>query len=72
MDEAAKVPELADVLLRLKDRDAEYTTFLAHREKESKRFSDRRELMAREHAKRRVRFLPGQVMRLLYAQAGLN
>jgi hypothetical protein len=72
MDEAAKVPELADVLVRLKERDAEYTAFLVHRERESQRHASRRELMAREHTKRRVRFLPGQVMRLLYSQAGLD
>jgi hypothetical protein len=72
MDEAAKVPELADVLVRLKERHAEYTAFLAHRKKESERFADRRDLLAREYTKRRVRFLPGHVIRLLYAQAGLD
>jgi hypothetical protein len=72
MDEAAKVPELAEVLVRLKEREAVYIAFLAHREKESKRFADRRDLLAREYAKRRVRFLPGHVIRLLYTQAGLN
>jgi hypothetical protein len=71
LDEAQALPELSGVLARLQEREAAYVAFLAKKEAEKARREKRGRLLKAELLRRRVRFLPSQVMRTIYAQAGV-
>lgn len=69
--EAAGMPGFAEVLARLRERDAAYVAFLAKKAAAKARFETRARLYSGECERRRVRFLPAQVMRSIYNAAGV-
>lgn len=71
LDEARALPELTGVMGRLQEREAMYVAFLARKEAEKARWEKRKHLLKAELLRHRVRFLPAQVMRPIYAQAGV-
>lgn len=71
LDDAQALPELAGVLTRLQEREAAYVAYLAKKEAERARWEQRKRLLKAELLRQRVRFLPAQVMRPIYAQSGV-
>lgn len=69
--EAEGVPELAGVLLRLRAREASYVAFLAEKAAAKERWETRNRLYASELKRKKVRFLPAQVLRPIFSKAGV-
>lgn len=72
IEEAETVTDLADVLLRLKERERAYVRFLDNKEQSRIRFEQRQSIAVRERKDRGVRFLPIQVLRSAYVKADLQ
>lgn len=70
-EEAAAIPELSGVLVRLRERDAAYVAFLSEKAVANARWEARKRVREAELLKRHVRFLPKQVLKQSYANAGL-
>lgn len=70
-EEAAGIPELAGVLVRLRERDAAYVAFLADKASVEARFEARKRVREDALKKRQVRFLPKQVLDRGYVLAGV-
>lgn len=70
-EEAANFPELAGVLARLCEREAAYLAFLSEKAAANARWEARKRVREAELLKRHVRFLPKQVLKQAYANAGL-
>ena len=71
IEEAQALPELAAVLARLQERESKYLRHLAKLEEAKARMAKRKSLLKAELRRHGVRFLPAQVMRDIYAKAGV-
>lgn len=69
--EATGVPGFSRVLARLRERDAAYVAFLSKKAADKARYETRARLYSGACERRRVRFLPAQVMRKIYSEAGV-
>jgi hypothetical protein len=69
--DAEGVPELASVLVRLRGRETAYVAFLAEKEAAKARREARKRLYQTELHRYGVRFLPAQVMRQIFTNAGV-
>ena len=67
--EADGILELSSVLVRLREREAAYVSYMAEKDAARARLEKRKRLYQTELKARRVRFLPAQVMRPIYARA---
>lgn len=71
VEEAEHMPEIADVLHRLREREAAYLLLLQRQEEQRRLWAQKSAIKVAELQKRRVKFLPAQVLRVAYAVAGL-